>query len=130
LGRNRATLTLIALSESPRRSSHQAQNQQQYDCSYCGVHDFGCPANANMNAQSWQYPIANEGTENSDNNVTYESKAAASHDLPCQPSCNKSDQQDHKQALVRDVHGEAPNPVALFGLCFKSFIGVITIRKP
>jgi hypothetical protein len=101
-------LTRIALSKSPRRSSHQAQKQEQDDSSDGGVHNFRCPTSTNMNAQSWQYPVANEGTENPNNNVTYQSEAAASHDLPCQPSSNKSDQQDHKQALVRDVHGEAP----------------------
>jgi hypothetical protein len=99
---------MTALSEAPRRSSHEPQEQQQDNRSDGGVDDVRRRANAEMNAQSRQNPVANEGAENSDNNVTNESEAAASHELPCQPSGDKSNQQDHKQTLTRDVHGEAP----------------------
>jgi hypothetical protein len=34
-----------------------------------------------MDVQPWQQPIADEGTDNSDDQVTNEPEAAASHDL-------------------------------------------------
>jgi hypothetical protein len=43
-------LQRVALSESPRRSSHQPQEQQQDDRSNGGIHDLRYPANTNMNA--------------------------------------------------------------------------------
>jgi hypothetical protein len=64
-----------------------------------------------MDVQPWQQPIADERTDNSDDQVTYEAEAAASHDLTRQPASNDADHQYDDEAFIRLVHGFAPTVI-------------------
>jgi hypothetical protein len=49
-------------------------------------------------------PIANEGTDNSYDEVADDSEPGALHDLPGQPSGNETDQQYDQETFARHVH--------------------------
>ena len=57
-----------------------------------------------MDTQPRQQPVPNEGTDNTDDEVTNKSKTSPVHDLTGQPAGNQANEQNHKKTFTRHVH--------------------------
>jgi hypothetical protein len=57
-----------------------------------------------MDAELGEQPATDEGTNNSNDQITDQTKAGPSHDLAGQPSRDDSNQQDDEKTFARHVH--------------------------
>ena len=69
----------------------ESDEKEQHDRADRGVDDEADGPDTEMDVQPWQQPIADERTDDSDDQVTDEAEAAASHDLTRQPAGNDAD---------------------------------------
>ncbi len=69
------------------------------------VHDQGGYPVTQMDAHSWQEPIANEGTDQANHQITDEAKSPTFHHTTGKPPCDNA---DHKNALPRGAENEVP----------------------
>jgi hypothetical protein len=74
----------------------EQENQRPDGC----VDDGGDNSDAKVEAELGQQPVANEGANDPDEEVTDESEPGASHDLTRQPSGNEADHQYDKETLA------------------------------
>lgn len=70
--------------------ANEADEDQQDNCADGGIKDRRNKTYAKMDAELRKQPAAKEGTNNADDNVADDSKAAALQDLARQPSGNKA----------------------------------------
>jgi hypothetical protein len=57
-----------------------------------------------VKSELWKEPTANEGTDNSYEQVADDSEPSTLHDLPGQPSGNETDQQYDQETFTRHIH--------------------------
>jgi hypothetical protein len=57
-----------------------------------------------MDAQSWEHPSPNEGTDNSDKQIANETKTGPSYELASQPACDYADDYCDQKTFARHVH--------------------------
>ena len=53
-----------------------------------------------MDAQPWKQPASNEGTDNSNKQVTNETKTGSAYKLASQPACNYADDYDDQKTFA------------------------------
>src|SRR6266566_2663282 len=63
-----------------------------------------------MDREARQQPVANEGTDDSDYNITNYPKTCAPNDFAGQPPRNETDQHYDEETFVRYVHGGVLTP--------------------
>jgi hypothetical protein len=81
-------------------TANQAKQQEKYNGSDKGIDDQGDNPDPEVNTQPRQQPIANEGADQTDQQVSNESKAATLHHPARQIAGNDSDNDDDEEALV------------------------------
>src|SRR6202012_5256387 len=91
----------------------EAQEQQQHHGADKGVEDCSHNADAEMNAEPWQQPVADERADKADEKITNKSEAAAVHDTAGKPAGHDADQDNHQQTLIGQMHETLPTE--LFG---------------
>jgi hypothetical protein len=82
-------------------AANEFDNQEEYQRADRGVDDRRDNTHAKVDAESGQQPPANEGSYDSDDEVTDDPKPGALHDLARQPSCNEADHQYDKKTFTR-----------------------------
>jgi hypothetical protein len=80
-------------------AANEPDNQQEQQGANRGVDDRRNDADAEMDAELRHQPPADEGSDDSDDKVTYDPKSGATYDLASQPSRNEADHQDDQQTL-------------------------------
>ena len=104
-------LVEVAVAECPRSNSkpaasaapataYQSQDQQKHHGSNERVDNQRNDAYSEVNTKLGQQPVAYEGTNETDEQVTDQPKATAVHHLPCEPTCDNSDENDYEQTLT------------------------------
>ena len=106
--RSRLALPAPAPSASPSASppasaANKAKNQKEQNRADRGFDDRADNSHAEVHAQSRKQPIADEGADDSDQEIGDHPISGAAHDLAGQPSRNKSDHKYDKEAFIR--HG-------------------------
>src|ERR1700733_9090503 len=95
---------LPAPAPTPAAAANKPYDEKKYHRADGRVDDGRHDTDAKVDTELGQQPVANEGSDDPDEEVTDETERAASHDLARQPSGNKAYQQYNEKTLVRDVH--------------------------
>lgn len=76
----------------PASTLDEADDEEQHNRADGGIDDQTEDSGAKMDVQSRQQPVANEGADNPDDQITDEPKSCALHDLTGQPPGNQTNQ--------------------------------------
>jgi hypothetical protein len=85
-------------------AADESEDQEEQQRADGGVDDRRDNTNAKVDAELGQQPLADEGADDSDDEVTDDPKAGALHDLARQPSGHDTDYQYDKETFARHVH--------------------------
>src|SRR5437868_13641724 len=89
---------------SPTAAAEQSHHQEQQDRAQSCVDDGADHSRTQMETELRQDPVANECTDNPDEQIADDSEPGPSDDFASQPAGNDADEQYDQQALVRHVH--------------------------
>jgi len=78
----------------------EPHDEQQHDSAYGGVEDRPYNSDTKMDTEPRQQPVPNEGTDNTDHEVTNKSKTSPLHDSTGQPAGNQANEQNHKKTFT------------------------------
>jgi len=102
-----ATAPTTAPAAAPATAADQPDNEQQQDGADGGVDDRADDSDAEMQAELRHQPIADEGANDADDQVTNDPKSGSLHDFTGQPPGDKPDQQDDQKTFGGQVHGDS-----------------------
>jgi hypothetical protein len=85
-------------------AANQPEQQQKDNGPDEGVYDQSNNPDSEVNTKPRQEPIANKGADQTDYQITDQSKTATLHHPACQPSGNNSDNNYNKKTLIGQVH--------------------------
>jgi hypothetical protein len=88
-------------SATTSKESHDEEEQYRTDGS---VDDCTDHSRTEMDASLRQQPTSDKGAHNPHKEVTYDPKAASTHDLTGQPACDETHKQYDQQAFTRHIH--------------------------
>jgi hypothetical protein len=88
-------------------TAYQSQDQEKHNGSDEGVDDQSNHTCPEVNAKLRQQPVAYERTDETDQQVTDQSKTTALHYPACQIAGNNSDDDNHEKTLIGQVHDVA-----------------------
>jgi hypothetical protein len=88
-------------------STDQPYHDQQQDGADGGVDDRADNSDTKMDTDLRQEPVADEGANNSDDEVTNQAETCALYDLAGQPPRNEANEQYDKKTFIRHMHGGA-----------------------
>jgi hypothetical protein len=91
-------------SACPSAAAQKTYQQEQHDRAYRGIGNGRTNACAKVNADARQQPIADEGSQNADDDVADEPEPGAPHKLTGQPAGHETHQQDNQQTFIGNVH--------------------------
>src|SRR5580658_9883724 len=86
-------------------AADEADDEKQHDAADRRVDDRADNSDAEMDVELRQQPVADEGADDSDDNVANQPKTGPAHDVTGQPSRDKTDDEDDEEAFVGQVHG-------------------------
>jgi len=90
---------------SPSASAtYEPENKQEQERADCGVDDRRDNAGSEVEAELGQQPVADECTDDSDDNIADDPEPGALHDLAGQPSGSEAHYQDDQETFTRHVH--------------------------
>jgi hypothetical protein len=85
-------------------TAYQSQDQQKHDGSYEGVDDQSNDPGPEVNTKARQQPVTYERSDQTNEQITNQSKAATLHHSACQPTGDNSDHDNDEQTLIGEVH--------------------------
>ena len=85
----------------PAATTNESDDEEEQHCPDSGVYDRCDKAQAEVNAELWQQPSADERSNDSDDEIADESKSGALHEMTCQPSGNEADQKYDEETFTR-----------------------------
>src|ERR1700733_407442 len=85
-------------------AANQPEQQQKDNGPDKGVDDQSDDPNTEVNTKLRQQPIADEGADQTDQQIADQSEPATLHHPARQISCDNSDNDDHEKALIGQVH--------------------------
>ena len=85
-------------------AAEQPEQQQKDNGADKGVYDQGNDPDAQVNAKSRQEPIADKGADQTDDQITHQSKTSPLHHPARQPSGDDSHNEDDEKTLIGQVH--------------------------
>jgi len=85
-------------------ASKQSHNQEEQYRTNGSVDDRTDHSHTEMDAQLGQQPTSDKGAHNPHKEVANDPKTGSSHDLTCQPACDKTHEQYDQQAFTRHIH--------------------------
>jgi hypothetical protein len=95
----------------PGSTPNEPKDKQQNDCAYQRAHDQFDDSTAKVNAQLRQQPIADERANETHHQIANEAKPTSAHDPAGEVPGDYTDDDDNKQALIRQVHAIPPRTV-------------------
>src|SRR5689334_9619642 len=90
-------------------TADEPEQEQQHHGSDKGVEDQRDDAGAEMDTEPRQQPVADERTDQANNQIADQSETAAFHHSAGKPSGDNADDQDDQKTFVRQMHGQPPS---------------------
>lgn len=75
------------------QSTNGCRDEEKHNCAERCVDDRGHNSGTEMNSQFRKKPVANEGTDNPDDEISKDAEAGALYDLTSKPSGDETDDQ-------------------------------------
>src|SRR5581483_820812 len=99
-GRMHDVITSANPASAFEAATEQTQDKQKYYCTYEGIDDCGNHTCAKMDAQRWQQPVADKGSDKAHDQIADQPKAAALHYSASQPTSDDSNEYDDQHTLI------------------------------
>jgi hypothetical protein len=93
---------------TPTASADQSKKEEQYHGANEGVDDQSDHADAEMDTELRQQPVADESADQADDKIANQAESAAARHTPGKPAGNNADDKDHQKTLIGKVHGQFP----------------------
>ena len=80
--------------------THDTDDQQQDQCSNCGVGDCGNKSYTKMNADLREKPVPNERAQDSNEEIAENTKPCTFDYLTSEPACNEANNQNNDETFI------------------------------